>query len=263
MATISLPDTLPNLDEVAEPIRQFYEPGEDGVFQRVNIDPLKNAMKNAKAERAALAEEVKAARRALDAVKGVDPQKYQTLLEREQQLMEFDQTKGLEIDKIKGEITRVYDGKLAAEAAEKAKYRQAAENIARDNLITSALSKAGVNELGMRYLAGQLQSEISFEWHGDKVVAKLLDANGAQRLNPETFDPLTIDDLLSQHRKDAPVFFNSQFNGQGGSGTSENRGSGDPPPSKPPGQWTFQEIKAYNLKHGSETAYEQLLKAKK
>lgn len=260
MPPIALPETLATLDDVAENVRQFYEPGEDGVFKLANIEPLKNAMKNAKQERAQLAEELRKTRLQMEAFKGVDAAKYQQLLEREQQLTEFEQNKGGEIERLKAEMARTYDGKLSSAEQEKNRYRQAAESIARENLINSALARAGVNELGMKYLANQLAGEISFEWHGDRVVPKLLDANGAQRLHPETFDPMTLDDLLAQHRKEAPVFFNSQFQNGGGSGTS-NTGGAEPPSGKPLAKFSTEEIRAFNRKHGDAQAYNRALLA--
>lgn len=259
--TISLPETLPSLDEVDPKVAQFYDQGEDGVFKLRSIEPLVNAMKNAKQERAALAEQLKDYKARADKFGGVDLTKYNQLLEREQQLMDFEQTKGLEIDRIKGDIENQWKGKLTAAEQRAANAQAMLENRERNRLINDALSRLGANEMGKEFLPDKIAKAVTFEQHGDDLVPKILDRDGKVMLHPETFDPMTIDDLIAEQRKKAPGLFRSDYEGRGGSGTNTSPGT-DAPPNKPAAQWSFQEIKAYDAKHGAGAAA-RLLQAKR
>lgn len=258
---IGLPPTLATLDDVEEPVKQFYEAGEDGVFKLTSIEALKNTSKNAKTERNAAIEKNKAYEAEVAKWKslGATPEEIQDVMSKKSQFDEFDQTKGVEIAKIREDITRTYEGKLKAESTEKITYREAAEDTAREVQLERAYAAAGVNDVGKKFLGGDLAKHIKFEWQGNKPTMKLVGDDGKEMLNKETYDPLTLAELVGSYKTDAPFMFDSTFKKGGGSGASEGSKGEEAPANKKPVDWTFSEIKNYNLKHGDPEAFNKLV----
>lgn len=255
MPKLEIPDTLDTLDGVEEKYRSLYvkNDGGDGFVYK---DPKAaiEGMRHAKAERGELAERLKEYE---SKYKDVDPEKYRSLIGKEKEFEQIDQTNKGELDKIKSELREKYEGQIS-ERDKKILERDSryANRILTDQ-ISRALAKAGATDKGAEVLARVLKGEITTKMgdDGEPEFVILDSKTKKQRLN-DSADPFTIEDLIAEQRNELPQLFGS--GGGSGSGAGQGDKGAAVPSDDKPSTWNQAQKKAYINANGHK-AFQALL----
>ena len=227
-----LKEVADTLDEIPEPLREYYVAGEDGKFRPDGIEDisaLKRSLEHAKHERSE-------AKKLADKFKGIDLEEVARLRteaeerehEKNEKKGEWDKLKEQLVTKHKSDITE-YENRLKAEVTvrdEKNKLlRTALETALIDAESARVLATPGTKG-SVRLLQPHIRSQVKVIEEGNNYVARVVNDKGEIRIGDAEGKPMTIAGLvLEMHGM--PEYAGA-FDGSGASGSGALSGRGTP-----------------------------------
>ena len=225
-----LKEVADTLDDIPEPLREYYVAGEDGKFRPdgIDIEPLKRSLENAKHERNEL-------KKVADKFKGIDLEEFARLKaeaderehEKNEKKGEWDKLKEQLVIKHKSDITE-YEKRLKDEVTsrdEKNKsLRLALDTAMIDAEAARVLSTPG-SKGSLTLLQPHIRSQVKVIEEGSKYVARVVNDKGEIRIGDAEGKPMTIAGLVTEMRG-LPEFAGAfESSGASGSGALSGRGT--------------------------------------
>lgn len=118
-------------------------------------------------------------------------------------------------------------------------------------VVSGAISAAGVNERGSKMLPDWIKPMITAELKDGEVILSIRDKDGKQRYDGEG-NPMDAVGLVNSFRSEWPEFFRATGASGAGSGGSGNAESNDLPADRKPSTWTNEQRVAWQKKHGAQ-----------
>lgn len=217
MAT-ALPLVFDSVEQIAEPLREYYEE-RDGKFHLAGIEDagaLKRALENERRDR-------KEAKAALEKLKGIDPDEYARLKQEAEQRETDKIAKKGEWDKLREQLLDKHKTDITAKDGEITSMRSALESHLIDAEATRAIAAAkGSPELLLPHVRRHVQV-IQDDGH---FVVRVVDKDGNARIGSSAGEPMTITELVTEMR--GSTVFGRAFDGNGpsGGGAPQSKGGG-------------------------------------
>lgn len=248
-------------EELDDSIKSLYTEKDGDYILQVDGFVPEDQLEDTSGLKSALAKEREAARKAAQKVKalesklsGIDPDKYQELLDKEQTAEQQKLEQAGEWDKIKEQMVAAHASELAAKDNDIERLTSQLETVQIDSKVVEAISKAGGNvELLKPHVRSRLQLNT------DDFSTTILDSDGKTPKVDGDGNPVTIDTLISEMRKSdtyAGAFKASEQSGSGsepqsgGDGPSSVNGGTPRVESKPRSQMSDREKVDFQKAHG-------------
>lgn len=251
---IQIPETIDTLEGVDSKYHPLFVKAEDGKFKFKDFSGIESALTAKKKESAELGDKVKGLEGQLEKLKGIDLDEFNRLKGLEEEAKQAKQAAAGQIDEVKRQIQAAADAKVAGEKQVADALRGAFGKFVKDLAVREELSKANVTDGGLELLLQNISSQVAVSWDGTSPKLTLLDDKGAPRRN-ESFDEMTIKDLVDEAKEKLPVLFKSPGASGGGSNPVD---TSEAPTDGKPSSWTPAQKAAYRNKHGSQ-AWQRLV----
>jgi hypothetical protein len=235
---MSLQATLNTLEGLHESVHDMYEE-RDGTYHLIPPDGFvpADSVEDVGGLKSALQKERDAAREAARKLKAtqekygaIDPDKYQALLDQEQDAETKRLEKAGEWEKMKEQMSAAHAADIQKERDENARLRGQLEHVQIDSKVVEAISKAEGNvELLKPHVRSRLQLNT------DDFTTVVLDSDGRTPKVDGDGNPVTIDTLIGEMRKSDTYAGAFKATAQSGSGSDPAHG-GDGPTGKDGGK---------------------------
>lgn len=229
---MALKQTLDTLEGVPEALHPEYMKGEDGKFH-LNVEGLPEMATALKAANKEAAER----RKALEALKGVDPEEYQRLKTEAEERAATDAAAKGQWDKLKEQMAEKHKADLLAKDTALGKYKaQLEKNLIDAQAVAAIAAEKGVPELLLPHVKGRVRvSEVDGEFRFE-----ILDKNGSPMIADASGTPAGFADLVKSMKAD-PIYGRA-FEGSGASGGGAHQTTASPSGQKSMVRGAFDQL---------------------